>query len=53
MKIYEGYPGHPNDFMKVGLAPKVFPSLKEFWKKADASKFINDKTSEKQKWRNT
>ena len=41
MKIDKRYPRHANALIKYGLYLKAFPSLKEFWKKADASKFIN------------
>ena len=41
MKIDKRYPRHANALIKPGLSPKAFPSLKEVWKKADASKFIN------------
>ena len=45
-KIYqiiteERYQGHANALIKAGLAPKIFPSLKEIWKKSDTSKLIN------------
>ena len=41
MKIDKRYPRHANALIKPGLSPKAFPSLKEVWKKEDASKFIN------------
>ena len=33
--------------IKYGSDPKVFPSLKEFWRKSDASKLINDANKDK------
>ena len=41
MRTYERYPGHANDFIKASLPPKIFPSLKEIWTKADTSKSTN------------
>ena len=42
MKIDERYQGHAKALSKAGLAPKVYPTLNEIWKKADASKLNND-----------
>ena len=42
MNIDEGYVGHAKALSKAGLAPKIFPTLKEIWKRADASKINND-----------
>ena len=41
MKIDERYQGHAKALSKARLAQKVYPTLNEIWKKADASK-IND-----------
>ena len=38
MKIDERYQGHTKALLKAGLAPKIYPTLKEIWKKADALK---------------
>ena len=42
MKIYERYQGHSKALSRSGLAPKIYPTLKEIWKKSDASKLNND-----------
>ena len=47
MKIDERYQGHTKALSKSGLAPKVYPTLNGFWKKADASKMNNDAEREK------
>ena len=47
MKIDERYQGHAKDLSKSGLAPKIYPTLKEIWRKADASKLNNDRKWEK------
>ena len=47
MKIEERYQGHANALSKSGLAPKVYPTLNEIWKKADTSKLNNDTKREK------
>ena len=36
MKIYERYEGRAKALSKVGMAPKVFLTLKEVWKITDA-----------------
>ena len=36
MIIDQKYEGHTKALTKDGLAPKIFPTLKEIWKKADA-----------------
>ena len=41
MKIDERYKGHAKALSKAGLAPKIYPTLKEIWKKADALKMKN------------
>ena len=46
IKIDKQYIRHKNEFIKSGLAPEVFPSLKSFWRKADASTLINDAKGE-------
>ena len=46
MKIYEIYQGHAKSLSKAGLAPKIFPTLKEIWRKMDASKINNDSKRE-------
>ena len=38
MKIDDRYQGHAKALSKAGLAPKIYPTLKEIWKKADALK---------------
>ena len=35
MRIDKNYQGNTNALTKAGLAPKIFLSLKEIWKKAD------------------
>ena len=47
MKIDERYQGHAKALSKAGLAPKVYRTLKEIWKKADAPKLNNDAKREK------
>ena len=42
MKIDERYQGHPKALSKAGLPPNIFSTLKEIWKKVDASKLNND-----------
>ena len=42
MKIDERYQGHAKALSKSGLAPKIHPTLKEIWKKADALKMKKD-----------
>ena len=42
MKIEERYQGPAMDLSKAGLAPKIYPTLKEIWKKADALKMKKD-----------
>ena len=41
MNIDDRYQGHTNALSKAGLDPKIYPTLKEIWKKADASKLNN------------
>ena len=41
IKMDERYQGHIKALSKAGLDPKIFPTLKEIWKKADTSKLIN------------
>ena len=47
MKIDETYQGHTKALSKSGLDSKIFPTLKEIWKKLDALKSINDAKWEK------
>ena len=47
MKIYERYQGHAKALSKAGLDPKIYPALKEIWKKSGASKLNNDARREK------
>ena len=47
----ERYQGHAKALSKAGLAPKIYPTLKEIWKKADALKLIKDAKRKKEKWR--
>ena len=47
MKIDERYQGHAKALSKAGLAPKVYPTLNEIWKKADVSKMNNGEKREK------
>ena len=42
MKIDERYQGHVKALSKARLAPKIYPTLKEIWKKADALKMKKD-----------
>ena len=49
-RIDEKYQGHVNALTKDGLAPNIFPSLKEIWKKLDASKTSNDARWENRSW---
>ena len=46
MKIDERYQGHAKALSKAGMAPKVYPTMNEIWKKADALK-IKKKESRK------
>ena len=41
MRIDEKYQGHAKALTESGLSPKIFPSLKEIWKKVDYSKLNN------------
>ena len=41
MKIDERCQGQAKALSKAGLDPKIFPTLKEIWKKEDASKLSN------------
>ena len=47
IKIDERYQGHANALSKAVLATRIFPTLKEVWKKADTSKLSNDANREK------
>ena len=47
MKIDEIYKGHAKALSKAGLDPNICPTLKEIWKKADASKLNYDARREK------
>ena len=47
MKIDERYQGRAKALSKAGLAPKIYPTRNEIWKKADASKMNNDAKREK------
>ena len=47
MKIDERYQGHAKALSKSGLAPKIYPTLNEIWKKSDALKINNDAKREK------
>ena len=38
MKIDARYQGHAKALSKAGLAPKIYPTPREIWKKADALK---------------
>ena len=42
MRIEKRHPGHAGAFIKSGIAPKMFPSLKLIFMKVDPSKLIND-----------
>ena len=42
MKIDEKYQGYAEALSKAEPDPKIFPTLKEIWKKADALKLSND-----------
>ena len=42
MRIGREYQGRAKAFTKAGLAPNIFRSIKEIWKKVDASKLNND-----------
>ena len=42
MRIGKEYQEHAKAFTKAGLAPSIFMSINEIWKKADASKLNND-----------
>ena len=42
MKIDERCQGHDKALSKAGLDPKVYPTMNEIWKKADASKLNQD-----------
>ena len=41
IRIDEEYQGHAKALTKYSLAPNIFPTLKEIWNKADASKLNN------------
>ena len=41
MKIDERYQGHAKALPKAGMAPKIYLTLKEIWKKADAPRLNN------------
>ena len=47
MKIDERYQGHAKALSKAGLDPKIFPTLKEIWKKEDALRLSSDTKREK------
>ena len=47
MKIDERYQGQAKDLSKAGLDPKIFPTLKEIWKKEDALRLSSDTKREK------
>ena len=47
IKIDERYQGHAKALSKAGMAPKIYPTLKEIWKKADALKMKKDAEREK------
>ena len=47
MNIDERYQGHAKALSKAGLAPKIYPTLQEIWKKVDTSKLSNDAKREK------
>ena len=47
MDIDERYQGHAKALSKAGLALKMYPTWREIWKKADASKLNNDAKLEK------
>ena len=47
MKIYERYKGHAKALSKSGLAPEIYPTPKEIWKKVDTSKLNNNAKREK------
>ena len=47
MRIDKRYQGHAKALSKYGLSPKIVPTLKEIWMKADASEMNNDANSEK------
>ena len=42
IKIDEIYQLHAKALSKAGLYPKIFPTLKEIWKKSDALIINND-----------
>ena len=42
MIIDEKYQGHAKALTKSSLASKIFPTLKQIWKKSDALKLNND-----------
>ena len=42
MRIGREYQEHAKAFTKSGLAPNIFRSINEIWRKADASKLNND-----------
>ena len=46
-RIEEGYQVHNKALPKAYLDPMIFPTLKEIWKKSDASKINNDAKREK------
>ena len=41
-ELDDQYRGNSNSLIKSVLNPKIFPSIKELWIKADTSKLIND-----------
>ena len=43
----EKYQGHAKALSKSGLTPKIFLTLKQIWKKVDASKLSNNENLEK------
>ena len=55
MKIDERYQGHTKTLSKAGLGIKIYRTLRDIWKKADASKLNNDKKREKRSggWEHT
>ena len=46
-KIDERYQGQAKELSKAGMAPKIYLTMRDIWKKADASKLNNDA-----KWEN-
>ena len=47
INIDERYQGHAKALSKAGLAHKTYSTLKEIWKKSDASKLNNDTKQER------